>query len=84
MRYTEAMLRVACLRKVRIEILALSQRSGDSTNQAEHKLGASEHGREATGGLPVNPGGEDQLWRTPRNERELAMMMRDEVSSETI
>ena len=75
-RYTEAMLRVACLRKVRIEFLALSQRSGDSANQAE--LGASEHVREATGGLPANPGGEDHLWRTPRDERELAMMMRDE------
>ena len=67
-RYTEAMLRVACLRKVRIEFLALSQRSGDSANQAEHELGASEHVRETTGGLPAHPGGEDNLWRTPRDE----------------
>ena len=72
------MLRVACLRNIRIEILALAQPSGDNANQAERELGASEHDREATSGVRANPGGEDHLWRTPRDKRELAMMMRDE------
>ena len=98
LRYQVAMLRTACLRKVRIEILRASQAKGDTAQGAGEEMqtsghpqpacaGASEHARTAALGakkrseeVPWGQEGRRQLehlWRTPRNERELAVMIRD-------
>ena len=97
-RYQIAMLRTACLRKVRIEILRASQAQGDTAQGSGEELQTSGHPRLACAGDSENawtaalgakagyeavPWGQEgrrqleHLWRTPRSERELAVMIRD-------